>query len=922
MATKTEYIEALRPYLIGEEPREHNGEWDMFCPLHEDVTRSASLNVHSSEWFCQKCDIGGSVVELIRMRPEWVPPPATASSNGARRSRSKPELLPTEASLQGWLSSLLGNDQRMSWLTEKRLLLPETIIRYQIGWDRDKHVYTIPVRDREGKLVNVRRYNPEPLPGRRKIWGCSGHNEVRLYPIEQLEYDELVWHEGEWDAILTIQKGWHAITRTGSAKVFEAQWGPLFKGKKLWVCQDCDEDGVAGTRKVCKLTGGFAIAFPVALPYPIEPKHGKDITDFWGEYDEVAFAELLKSSESVDEQSDEPPLITVAESFDAKRVGQKVAMVVTIKGKAEPGYTIAREVKLTCTQDAGDKCRSCPLNGAGGEDTFPITEDDPMALELMDSSNSQIAGIIARNYGITGGRCNRLSIEPSGYQSVEVLYARPSLDNISESTSDDYKNIKITSVGRHNTLPNNTVRVTGALWPNPRNQTSEFLASVIERQTTSVDHFELTPENVRLMSRFQAHGRPLAKLAEISKQISTHVTKIYGRPEMHALIDLVFHSVQAFEFSGELVHRGWLEGLIIGDTRTGKSEAANKIVRHHQAGEVVSGESSSIAGLVGGLQQIGNGKQWAVTWGAIPINDRRLVVIDELSGMAPQDISKMSDIRSSGIIKIQKIQQEMTMARTRLLWLSNPRDSKMWDYTYGVQALYPLVGNAEDIARFDIMMCVRIDDVKPEEINRPHPTGVLRYTSDACATLVRWVWTRTADQIIFTSGTEQAVYAAALELGRRYIEDPPLLQAANARVKVARLATALAARLFSTDDSHELVLVKPEHVRDAVSFLDKLYGMPSMGYLHRSSEVIQDRLEAETQYYDMEGWLRNRPSLVKFLKDSGKFRRQDLEEVLNVDRGEANGVVNHLIKSRMVRKVGANVQIEPTLHRLLRELKV
>jgi hypothetical protein len=44
---------------------------------------------------------------------------------------------------------------------------------------------------------------------------------------------------------------------------------------------------------------------------------------------------------------------------------------------------------------------------------------------------------------------------------------------------------------------------------------------------------------------------------------------------------------------------------------------------------------------------------------------------------------------------------------------------------------------------------------------------------------------------------------AANDLGSRYVEDPPLIQAANVREKVARLAVALAARLFSTDERGE-----------------------------------------------------------------------------------------------------------------------
>jgi hypothetical protein len=218
-----------------------------------------------------------------------------------------------------------------------------------------------------------------------------------------------------------------------------------------------------------------------------------------------------------------------------------------------------------------------------------------------------------------------------------------------------------------------------------------------------------------------------------------------------------------------------------------------------------------------------------------------------------------------------------------------------------------------------MVMCVSIDDVPAEEINRAHEVGDLPYTSDACSTLVRWVWTRKIDQIKWTKGAEDAVYEAALDLGHRYTEDPPLLQAANARIKVARLAAAMAARLFSTDETGELVVVTKEHVVDAVAFLDRIYSSPVMGYADCSREAFRDRQEAHAQADNVMLYLKGRVGLAKFLRTASRFRRQDLEEIMNIDRTEANGIINTLWECRMVRKEGGDVRVEPALVRLLRE---
>jgi hypothetical protein len=931
VATRQAHLNALKPYLIGEAPRPGNGEWDMFCPLHEDLKRSASLNVESSEWFCAACSHGGSVVELIRQQEDWVPPPTAATNGTGRRRKGRtagtPEDLPSETELQGCQSALLSNDDRLDWLIENRMLTTDTIVQFGIGWDRDLRCYTIPVRGADGELQNVRRYDPNPRDERRKIWGVTGHNETRLYPYSQLDADDLVLAFGEWDALLTIQMGFPTVTVTGADKVWASSWSPLFKGKRVWVVADRDDDGLLGAIKRAKAIQPYADdVMMLELPYEVEPKHGKDLTDFWREYGVADFRELQIVSDSLNKKvvDDEPELITVLDSFDSLKVGKPTRMLVTIKGKREPGYTVPSKALLMCDKSAGDRCKHCTMNATEGQDEFEILPSDSLVLELMDASTSAVLDAIRRRYGAQ--KCTRLTIEPTGHQAVEVLFARPSIDHTDGSSfgnmAGDYKNIKITSAGRHDTTPNSTVRVTGALYPNPKSQTNEWLAHEVSKQATSVDHFELTPDAIKLMKRFQTTGRPLKKIAEIAKQLSKHVTHIYGRPEMHVLMDLVWHSVTAWKFGGELVTRGWAEALVVGDTQQGKSETARALMRHYQAGERVSCESASFAGVVGGLQTFGQGKEWAVTWGAIPINNGRLVVLEEVSGLTTEEISQMSDIRSEGVARITKIQTEETTAQTRLLWIGNPREALMSDFTYGVQAIRPLIGNNEDIARFDMAMSVSAGEVDPELMNREHGGGELRYTSEACATLVRWAWTRKPDQVTWARGAEQAVRKAAMSMAANYSEDPPLVQAANQRLKIARLAIAIAARTFSTDETCELLVVRPDHVEDAVAFLDRIYGLRGFGYAERSKELIGDRAEARKHYDDIKIYLLQRTGLAKFLRNSGKFRRQDIEEVLNTDRTDANAVVNTLLNARMVRKDGADVRVEPTLHELLREVKV
>ena len=921
-AVSPRHLKALEKYLVGEKAKS-NGEWDMYCPLHEDNKRSASLNVLSGAWYCQAGCGGGGIVDLIRARSQWVEPGVAASNGGHRRSaREEPAEIITMAKIEGWHSFLMSDEVSLDELVTSRGIHTKTIVERKIGYDQDRRIYTIPIFGPGGEIWNVRRYNMHPRNESRKIWSVKGMRVTELYPVDQLDSDTIIICEGEWDVIATIQNGYPAITRTTGANKWDSRWNAEFKGKLVYLAHDCDDEGQTANRRVARALAPIADVRIIKLPFPILPKHGQDLSDYWENYDRNDFERLLAAADPWKQRdSQDPAIITVLDSYDSQKVGKTNKLQVTIKGKKEPGYSIPHKSVLTCTVDRGPICKLCPLSAAKGEFIFMTEPDSAACLGMIDASQAQIASAIAGDYGVPGAKCSKLTIDVEEYQAVEVLYARPSIDHADGTKARDYKNIKITSVGRHDTESNNTVVVTGSLYPSPRDQRNEFLAWEVERQETSVDRFEVTPEAIKLLKKFQPRKgqRPLKKMRLIGDELASHVTRIVGRPEMHTLMDMTFHGVLAFKFGGQVIHRGWLESLIVGDTRTGKSEAAERLVRHFGAGEIVGGEAATLAGLVGGLQQIG-GKDWAVTWGVIPLNDRRIVVIDELSGLHPEEIAKMSDVRASGMARLTKIQQEVTYARTRLLWMGNPRNGGMDQYTYGVDSIRPLIGNPEDIARFDLAMVVSSGDVLPSDYNKRLEAGELTYTAEACHTMLMWVWTRAADQIVWAKGAEDEVYKRAMVMGAQYVEDPPLIQAANVRIKIARVAAAIAARTCSTDASFEKIIITKEHVEDAVMFIDMLYHMPAFGYAERSTERIEDVAKAVKNKDMIANYLLERTGLAKFLRSNSRFRRQDLEEILNVDRETANAIIHKMWEARMVRKEGADIRVEPTLHALLREV--
>lgn len=947
MAVTRRQIDALAPYLEGNTPThvnrdretgEETREWNLICPLHNDHTRSASINIEKGVFYCNVCG-GMRMTTLMGRKAEWIPAEGRGGNNGNNpnlngSANGKPQRILTEGMIGGWHSALMSDASALRWLRERRGITQETIAKYEIG-RVEQRLYSIPVRSLEDEIWNVRFYNPSPDAGKRKIWSEAGYGSPpRLYPIAVTAWDSpyYICLGGEWDSLITLQNDYVAITRTAGEDFWDAAWSSYFKDRIFYLGHDKDAKGVRANQVVGMQLEKVADVRVIEWPYDYAEKHGKDATDFFMDHAASEFQGLLDEAKPFSKrkrqrQTEDIPTVTVLDTFDSTRVGDPVKIITTIKGRKDPGYSIPKKVHLVCTRDLGQKCLTCPMNANEGDAVVNVEPDDPAVLAMIDAETARVREVIAEGFGVPGGKCSKLQQEVEEHQAVEVLFGRPALDFYDGSNEDarrgEYKNIKITSVGRHDTFANNTVAALGALQPNPRTQGNEFLAHSLETLETSVDRFTIGSKSIQMMKRFQPKNQtPLKKIGEIARALSAHVTKIQGRPEMHALMDLTFHSILSFSFAGEVVPRGWLDTLILGDTGTGKSTAARRLVHHYRAGEIVSCEAASFAGVVGGLQQMG-GRDWAVTWGAIPINDRRIVFLDEVSGLTTEEIAQMSDIRSSGQAKLTKIQQEVTWSRTRLCWMGNPRGATMANFTYGVNALSPLIGNAEDVARFDLVMAVTIDDVPVTTINQRHDSGELRYTEEACHTLLMWAWTRQPEHVTWAKGAEDAVFKAAVDFANVYIEDPPLILPSSVRIKVARVAVAIAARLFSTDDeTHERVIVTTEHVEAAVQFINILYGMDVFGYRERSRQILADKAEAVEKAVEIKQYLKGRPMLAKHLRSAGKFRRQDLEELMNISREEANGIINTLYEARMVRRHLGDIYVEPTLHTILRELKI
>lgn len=930
----------LKPWLVGR-PNDDD-EQRGYCPICEDVdsskTPSASYNFHEGVFTCFSQCGGMAMSRLVSMMNQ---------SGDFKQKESKDDLkwlkkdepvaktatnkLPREELLEEYVEVLLGSRQHLRTMRDKRGLTRQTIEEFQIGWDGER--FTIPVRDADGALLNVRRYNPSARQAKDKMksWAV-GTGSRQLFGSDILaQSDSVIITEGEMDCIIGRQHGLPTLSHTAGAGSWDNRWNDNFEHKVVYIVYDCDDSGRRGARKVAHALELFAKEVHI-IDLPLKGK-GDDLTNYFVDqgYTATDFYTLMASaSERVSRVSH----LTSLRNSEAKQVSlegtmnpedheKAITFTGTVAGKVFPNFVAPRRAEYDCNEGGGTRCTQCPISGRNHKEIL-IPEHDPVIMEIINKPKEARQKTLLRYVGIPH-TCPDVEIGEPDVYSVEEMIVVPAADE--QFGSPNSVDRKVYNVGPFSTPVNTKVSFIGMNTTSTTDGRGNLQTWSSEVSGADIDKFGMTEKMYEQLQKFQPREDQscIDKMKEIVSDLEANVTKIYHRAPLHIAYDLVWHSVLDFTFKGQDVGKGWLELLVIGDTRTGKSEAAKRLCNHYRAGVLTTCEGATFAGLVGGVQQMSS--TWVVSWGTVPLNDRRLVVLDEFSGIADKGIlEQMSSVRSSGRAQINKIRSAETNARTRLIWIANPAEGATIDsYTNGaMDAIRGLAKNPEDVARFDFALAVASSDVPAEDINvRRPPRQKHVYTAQLCSQLINWVWSRTKDQIVWEKGVENYVLERAQELGRRYVPDPPLVQAENVRIKLARMAVAVAGRLFSTDEDGDNLIVDYEHVEAAERLLNAFYGMPSFGYKEHSANVIYERKQAEKNEKAVRQYLAANEDALNVLAQciSGPFKMRDFQEFGGMQQLEAQDVIKNLLGWRVVRRLTKGyLRAEPTLIKVVKEL--
>jgi hypothetical protein len=304
------------------------------------------------------------------------------------------------------------------------------------------------------------------------------------------------------------------------------------------------------------------------------------------------------------------------------------------------------------------------------------------------------------------------------------------------------------------------------------------------------------------------------------------------------------------------------------------------------------------------------------------MHDRRLVILEEIKGASTEVIGKLTDMRSSGIAEIPKIERRRTHARTRLVCISNPRSAKpISAYSFGVEAVSELIGALEDIRRFDMALCVSSDEVDLDHMKPPPPVEHV-YTTDLCRRLVLWSWTLPTESITFTSEAHAVIDSWSTRLASRFTEGLPLVDRGTIRYKLARMAASLAVRTFSFE--HEQLVVRDCHVDFIGEFLERVYSGEVMGYLDFSyAQASLNQITDKTKLMHFIRKCTKHPlDLINGLLYLNEIGLNDVQDFCEVDRDTAQGIVSLLVRTHAIKRSVKNAYVKTSdFIELLKEMK-
>ena len=768
-----------------------------------------------------------------------------------------------------------------------------------------------------GKLVDVRSYRPHDRAN--KIKSRAGTTSGLIIPFDIWRYTPknkwTILCAGEKDMAVTRSQGFNAITLTGGEKALP-KITTVFKDRKIAICYDNDEAGISGARALASELIKYTSEVKVVTNFhEVCKEHGEDLTDYFTKYNKtkadlidcINSTPLYTIEEAREEQQKRRPLISLLEASKPQyinRIVQSNVQVVATYEKAMPVPTTIYAKKINCV---GETKYNQML--VGEERTW----------ELSENTCQDVLKLIDNNFTEDQIRENIRSILGISKYERDVRVEKPTKDTVYqcnvtdlfEATSKDIATIEFTAYVLKKRLESGKkYLITYKLVPHPyKGQQLTMIIVDVEEACDSITNFRVTDEvkkNLDLFRNLEGSVKErLDKLAEMAKAYIGYD----GYNNLIQAIDLSYHTVLEYNFGTFKNVRGYLDTLIVAESRVGKSSTAEAFQKLYKLGAFTSlaGNSATIPGIIGGSTKVNGNYQTRA--GLIPMNHRGLVIFEELAKCNSNLVRELTDIRSSNQVRIARVSGTLTLpALVRMITLTNVKNTgnkirPINSYPNGVDILVELIGSPEDIARYDLMLVL---GEQGNKVIDPFWEPIEPFEPEAYQTRIRWVWSRTADQVVIDQEVGRYILEKCNELNKEYDSHIKIF-GTEAWKKVSRLAIAIAGYLVSTDSSYERIIVTKEHVDAAVQFLIDCYDNSTfklkeyVAMERMYNEIDEDGIALLQELYN------TNPSILLQLERINRTNKQNIMAATGLESNDYNKFMQRLTQGLFITYEGYDI---------------
>ena len=757
-------------------------------------------------------------------------------------------------------------------------------------------------------LVDVRKYNPRQKP---KVLSRARCPAGLILPFDIWRMTKptkvTVICAGEKDMAVARSHGLNAITLTGgentAPKILRE-----FRGRSVVICYDNDGAGLSGAITVASALYGYAKSIKVVTGFhEVCKETGEDITDFFVKYGKTKedLVEYFKNtpefvpSPEVLNKAKAPLIIDLGTASKSDNVNRLVRSNIQVVAVSEanfitPTSICATKFRLTGTDDGMllNESRDWELKEQNAKDLLHLIDNNFKEDTINQNIKNLLKIPLKEKY---------VKVSHLASKTVYKVY----VTDMFEASASDVTPMEYTAYAIDVKLESGKkYMVTHKIVPHPYkgNQLTMIITDAVQA-SDSVSNFKVTEETKQLLDLF------IEMPGTVEERIDQHVNCVKGilgyngNNTLIKALDLAYHTVLNFNFGTFKNERGYLDTLVVGESRVGKSSTANALRETYGLGIFTSlaGNAATIPGLVGGSNKVNGSYQTRA--GLIPQNHRGLIIFEEFGKSNNNIATELTDIRSSNEVRIARVSGSITMpAVVRMITLTNVKSSNgeikpIASYPNGIAVIIELIGTAEDIARYDLMLVLSDrgnSQIDPFWEPTP-PLPVENYRAR-----VRWVWSRTPDQVIIDREVGMYIMSKANELNRAFDTHIKIF-GTEAWKKLSRLSIAVAGYLMSTDNTYENLIVTKEHVDYAVKYLCEIYDNATFKLKEYVQHEKQYSVIDEDGVAVLQDLFIKVPSLLLHLEQSSKTSRAMLAAVTGLNNDELNKVLKRLTSGLFVR---------------------